>query len=119
MLTILIVDDEKNIRETLSDFLRLTGYEAITAENGNDALHQIRNHAPDLVICDLLMPKIGGYECLKAVKKDFEEIKIIMLTGILDDKIYQKCIDAGADDILTKPFDFLELEEKIDNLYTR
>ena len=81
MKTILVVDDEKNIRETLKDVLEDEGYNILLAEDGQQALDILNSKSVDVMLLDLWLPKIGGMEVLKKAKKKFGDIEIVIISG--------------------------------------
>jgi len=101
--TILIVDDEKNIREGLGKALQLDGYDVVLAEDGNVALEAINNYEIDLVISDLKMPGMQGEELLKHITSAYPTIQVIILTGYGTIETAVNAMRAGAYDFLTKP----------------
>lgn len=109
---ILVVDDDANIRELIKVNLEAAGYDVVTAVNGKDALEKVPAFLPSLIVLDVMMPEIDGWEVCKFVRDDpgLEHIRIIMLTarGSERDKLIGKGI-FKADDYLTKPFDIDEL----------
>jgi putative two-component system response regulator len=115
---ILVVDDERLNLRMLEDLLRREGYEVRTAVDGEEALEQVRQAPPDLILLDVMMPKLDGYEVCRRVKgnKDTVFIPIIMVTSLsrLEQKL--KGIEAGADDFLTKPFNSAELTTRVRSL---
>ena len=115
---ILVVDDEEHIRKILKFKLEKHGYAVITAENGEVALQIIRRESPDLVILDLMMPKMDGFEVCKRIRRNFQtaQIPIIMLTAKSDmaDKI--KGLGGGANDYLIKPYSNEELLLRVKNV---
>ncbi len=115
MKKILIVDDEKDIVETLSFMLKAKGFECITAFDGEEGLNLAKNSSPDLVILDVMMPKINGYKICRLLKFDnkYKNIPIIMITARSqeEDKIIGE--ETGADEYITKPFEFSEVLDKI------
>lgn len=106
MTTILIVEDEETLRETLAYNLEQEGYQTLTAADGEEALHLIRAHQPDLVVLDIMLPVLDGLSVCRLVRRDPQvaHIPIIMLTarGTQGDKMVG--LDSGADDYITKPF---------------
>lgn len=106
MTTILVVEDETTLLETLAYNLREEGYEVLTAGDGEDALGLIREHEPDLVVLDVMLPTLDGLTVCRRVRKDrsVAHIPIIMLTarGTEADKI--DGLESGADDYIVKPF---------------
>lgn len=112
---ILIVDDEPDLVETLKFRLEGQGYEIAIAYDGQDGLNKARSVRPDLILLDLMLPKLDGYKVAKMLKFDakYKSIPIIMLTARVqeaDEKLGYEC---GADAYITKPFDAKMLLEKI------
>lgn len=109
---ILVVDDEPRIISMIRMNLELEGHRVIEAHNGIDALEQIRTKLPDLVLLDVMMPELDGFETLKMLR-EFSSIPVIMLTakGEENDKVYG--LELGADDYVTKPFAPRELSSRI------
>jgi twitching motility two-component system response regulator PilG len=103
---ILVVDDSNTIRRSAEIFLKQGGHEVILAEDGFDALSKLAEHAPDMVFCDILMPRLDGYQTCSIIKRNpqFAATAIIMLSskdGVFDKA---KARMAGSQDHLTKPF---------------
>ena len=115
MKKILIVDDEKDIVETLSFMLKAKGFECICAYDGEIGLSMAKNETPDLVILDVMMPKINGYKICRLLKFDnkYKDIPIIMITARSQDEDKIIGEETGADEYITKPFEFSEVLEKI------
>ncbi len=116
---ILIVDDDPNIRILLSLNIGAAGYETFTAENGLKGLELIKQDKPDLIVLDVMMPQMDGWEICKIIKdhSDLQSIKILMLTAknAERDKMIGRHI-LKADDYMTKPFDITELLQSIEKL---
>lgn len=109
---ILIVDDEKEIRDLIDIYLKGEGYDTIKAENGEEALIMLSNNDVDLIILDIMMPKVNGIEaCLKI--REEREMPIIMLSAKSEDMDKILGLNTGADDYLTKPFNPLELVARV------
>jgi DNA-binding response OmpR family regulator len=108
MQRILVVEDDKNLRNLIRDYLTKAGYQVITAQDGKDALSQWRQNLADLVILDVMMPGIDGYEVLEYIREE-SDVPVIFLTakGELEDRI--QGFETGADDYMTKPFSIKEL----------
>ncbi len=108
---ILAVDDEPHIRRLVQVNLERHGYEVITATDGKDALEKIATEKPDLVVCDVMMPYMDGFEVLQTLRKnaDTRELPVIMLTAKAQDADVFKGWQSGADLYLTKPFNPMEL----------
>ncbi len=116
---ILLVDDEANMRLGLSDNLEFEGYEVDTAENGREGLDKIVNNTYDLVLLDVMMPEMSGYDVCKEVRAKGIDIPIILLTakGEEIDKVLG--LEFGADDYITKPFGVRELMARIKAILRR
>lgn len=112
---ILIVDDEPNIVLSLEFLMKKEGYRVRTASNGEEALHAIRESKPDLVLLDVMMPRMDGYEVCEAVRNDPEmkTVRIVMLTAKGREVEREKGLALGADDYVTKPFATRDLVEKV------
>ena len=101
---ILVVDDEQDIVKVLSKILEIAGYEVITALNGTEALHLVRQGNPHLVLLDYMMPDMTGFEVLKQIKEFSEEIYVVMVTGRGSEEVAASVMKAGASDYVIKPF---------------
>jgi len=112
---ILIVEDERDIVETIQFRLELEGLECLVAYDGEEALVKAKKENPHLILLDVMMPKINGYQVCRLLKSDqeYSHIPIIMLTAKAQesDKFWGK--ESGADDYLTKPFEMEKLIQKI------
>jgi two-component system, OmpR family, alkaline phosphatase synthesis response regulator PhoP len=104
--TVLVVDDEPNILLSLQFLLNKAGYEVRSAKDGEEALAEVARAAPDLVLLDVMMPKIDGFSVCKAIRDnpDWKDVRIIMLTARGRDIEREKGLALGADDYITKPF---------------
>jgi len=113
---ILVIDDEKGIRETLTEILSLVGYDVITATNGLDGIKFAETQFPDLIICDIMMPGIDGYEVAKRVRdnSDMVAVPFLFLSAKASNKDFRKGLGAGADDYLVKPFGSKELVDTVE-----
>ena len=116
---ILVVDDERPLRDALRRALTLDGYEVELAENGQHGLTQIATNSPDAVVLDIGMPGIDGLEVCRRLRSAGNRIPVLMLTArdAVEDRI--EGLDAGADDYLVKPFDVGELEARLRALLRR
>lgn len=101
--TILIVDDKRNVRIFLQDLLSEQGYRVVTANDGRDALIITQHEKPDLILLDIMMPNMDGYEFIKAYRKK-HETPIILLTAKMEESDKVLGLELGADDYITKPF---------------
>jgi DNA-binding response OmpR family regulator len=110
--TILVVDDERKLREMIRIYLEQEGYRAVEAGNGREALFVAREEKPDLIILDLMMPEMGGYEFIRAWSKE-AETPIIVLTAKVEDGDKILGLELGADDYVTKPFNVRELIARV------
>ena len=110
---VLVVDDEHNLREMISSYLQNEGYETVEAANGDSAVQTVKNDQIDLVLLDIMMPEMDGYEVLKEIRSIQKKLPVIMLTAKTDeiDKIVG--LEMGADDYITKPFSLRELSARI------
>jgi len=110
--TILIVDDEPQIAEIATDYLRHAGFEVLTARDGARALETVRGRRPDLVVLDLGLPKIDGIDVARAIRRD-SDTPIIMLTARAEEEDRLHGLEVGADDYMTKPFSPRELVARV------
>jgi two-component system alkaline phosphatase synthesis response regulator PhoP len=103
---ILVVDDEPTIVRLMEFILARQGHEMLVAVNGEEALEKIRDHAPDLVLLDIMMPRIDGYEVARQVRADpaTAKLPIIMLSAKAQEEDIRKGVDIGVDEYITKPF---------------
>jgi len=115
---ILVVDDDANIRQILETRLTISGYIVLLANDGEEALKLFRKESPDLIILDIMLPKIGGYEVCKRVRKE-SSVPIIMLTALGDISDRVMGLEFGADDYVVKPFSPKELEARIRSVFRR
>jgi DNA-binding response OmpR family regulator len=105
---ILVVDDERRLLNLLREYLEQDGYQVVTASDGREALFAARDHKPDLIILDLMMPEMDGWEFMRLHRQE-RNTPIIMLTARVDDVDKIAGLEMGADDYLTKPFSPREL----------
>ncbi|MCP4633574.1 MAG: response regulator [candidate division Zixibacteria bacterium] len=101
---VLIVDDEESMRHFLSKILTREGYNVFLAENGQNALDQLKETHIDIILADIKMPGMNGFELLKILKADWPEIGVIMMTGYGDSFTVKDALMLGADEYVTKPF---------------
>jgi two-component system KDP operon response regulator KdpE len=109
---ILIVDDDPAILRLLSTNLKARNYEVITATNGEESLEAVQRDFIDLIILDLMMPKVDGVEVCRRIR-EWSDVPIIILSARGDENDKVKCLELGADDYLTKPFGIAELMARI------
>ncbi len=110
--TILVVDDDANVRTILTDYLSKQGFRVISAVNGQQALFVARDEKPDLILLDIMMPEMDGYEFIRVFSKE-KETPMILLTGQSEEADKVVGLELGADDYVTKPFDLRELLARI------
>ena len=115
---ILVVDDEISIRQILETRLSICGYNVLLASNGEEALYLFRKEQPNLVILDITLPKIDGYEVCSEIRKE-SQVPIIMLTALGDISDRVMGLELGADDYVIKPFSPKELEARIRSVLRR
>ena len=112
MKTILIVDDKMSAQRLIADYLIENGYQVVTASNGREALIVARAENPDLILLDIMMPEMDGYEFMQRYRRD-HNTPVIMLTARLDETDKVAGLELGADDYVTKPFGMAELVARI------
>jgi len=106
--TILIVDDKASVRRLVDEYLSEQGYQVVSAENGRTALYAARQSKPDLILLDIMMPEMGGYDFLRLYRQE-SDTPVIMLTAKLEEVDKVLGLELGADDYVTKPFGMREL----------
>ena len=109
---ILIVDDDPAILRLLGTNLKARGYEVVAATNGEESLEAVQRDFIDLIILDLMMPKVDGVEVVRRIR-EWSDVPIIILSARGDENDKVKCLELGADDYLTKPFGIAELMARI------
>lgn len=117
-INILIVEDEKEIREGVSEYLAEVGYSVISAEDGMQAMELFKNNKIDLVILDIMLPKANGFVVLNKIRQE-GNVPVIMLTAMSDDYTQIMSFDEEADDYITKPFSIIVLHKRIEALLRR
>ncbi len=110
--TILVVDDKANMRTLVREYLTTEGFRVVTADNGRSALFVARQEKPDLVLLDIMMPQMDGYEFIRVYRKE-KNTPIILLTAKLEEADKVLGLELGADDYLTKPFSMRELTARV------
>ena len=118
-MRILVVEDEKDLNNIITKHLKKNNFSVDSVFNGEEALEYLEYGAYDLIILDIMLPKVNGYEVIKKLRENKNETAVLMLTArdSIEDKI--KGLDLGADDYLIKPFDFGELLARIRALVRR
>ena len=117
-VTILVVDDEPNIVQTLQDRLEMNEYTVITASNGQEGLKMAQQEKPDVILLDVIMPVMDGHEMLEVLRKqpECDDISVIMLTARSQTQDIARANACNIDDYIVKPFDLSELLEKIETV---
>ena len=117
MVTILVIEDNDEVRENISEILQLSGYRVLNAANGKSGVEVAIAEKPDLIICDIMMPVLDGYGVLHLLNKREETntIPFIFLTAKSEKMDFRKGMEMGADDYLTKPFDGIELLNAVES----
>jgi DNA-binding response OmpR family regulator len=110
--TILVVDDEPHVRKLVKANLESSGYKVLVAGDGEEAVGEVEKHQPDLVLLDLMLPKLDGYAACRRIR-EFSAVPIIMLTARSAEVDLIHGFDVGADDYLTKPFAVNELMVRV------
>lgn len=113
--TILVVDDEQDLLDLIEYNLKKEGFDVLKAENGEEGIRMTREHAPDLVLLDIMMPKMGGMEVVEVMRddEDLKRIPIIFLTARGDEKTEVEGLNKGGDDYITKPISTSKLISRI------
>lgn len=119
MHKILLVEDETHIRKFVNISLKREGFQVIEAETGEKGIEEAGKESPDIVILDIMLPGIDGYEVCKFLKKNYPEIGIIMLTARAQDRDKIQGLENGADHYIVKPFNPLELIAIVKSLLRR
>jgi len=116
--TILVVDDKSNVRTLVRDYLAEQGFHVLVADNGQNALYEARRAKPDLILLDIMMPEMDGFEFIRTFRKE-SETPVILLTAKLEESDKVIGLELGADDYLTKPFGMRELIARIHTVLRR
>ena len=113
MRKILVVDDEIIIRDLLEDFLSRKGYDVYTASDGRAAIAEVKEIKPYIVLLDIMMPGMDGIDTLEEIRRIDPRVGVIMITGVLDEKLGKRAMKLGAFDYITKPLDLDYLETAV------
>ena len=121
MSKVLIIEDQEEIRENLSELLEMSNFEVITAANGKNGFDRLQSERPDIVLCDVSMPIMDGYEVLKQAKENVKTtaIPFVFISASAQDADIQAGKMAGADRYLTKPFTTKKLIDTIEDLLNK
>lgn len=118
-ISILVVDDEEMLRDIMARILVKEGYTIDMAEDGEDALEKLRNKRYNLLILDIKMPRMNGFELLKIARKEYPDIGVIMMTAYGDTYTVKDALLLGADEYITKPFKSFEINLIVERAYWR
>jgi len=121
MAKILIAEDEPDIRELVTFMLRFAGYEVVAASNGEDAVRTAAREIPDLVIMDVRMPRMTGYDACRLMKSnpDLRDVPVVFLSAKGQESEIRSGLDAGAEEYLLKPFSPAELTNRVRGILSR
>jgi YesN/AraC family two-component response regulator len=118
-VSVLVVDDEAMLRDLLARILGREGYLVDTAANGEEALEKLRQNRYHLMVTDIKMPRLNGFELLKIAKKEYPEMGVIMMTAFGDSFSVKDALLLGADEYITKPFKSFEINLIVERAYWR
>jgi response regulator RpfG family c-di-GMP phosphodiesterase len=112
---VLLVDDEPGFAELLRDLLEMDNYEVVTAENGEEGLEKLKTYSPDVIISDVVMPRMSGFEMFKQVKAapETSSLPFLFITGFQDERVLAEARKIGVFGILRKPIDIEQIENRI------
>lgn len=116
MKTILIIEDNPEIRENITEILELASFNVVSAENGKEGILAAGKMFPDIILCDIMMPEVNGYEVLKGLKQNpfTAHIPFVYVTASAEKSEVKLAMDMGADGYVRKPFDTKELIDTIE-----
>lgn len=118
-VSILVVDDESMMRDLLEKILTRDGYRVFTAQDGEVALEVLKKQNISIVISDLKMPRLGGFDLLKIVKKEYPRVGMVMMTSHGDTYTVKDALLLGADEYIVKPFKSFEISMVVERAYWR
>jgi CheY-like chemotaxis protein len=108
---VLVVDDNEDAADALAELLRHAGHEVEVAYNGMCALARVRDHRPEVVLCDLGLPELSGFDCARAIRREFAgKIRLVAISGYAQPEDIRRCLEAGFDAHLAKPARPAEIE---------
>lgn len=121
MHKILVIEDDENIRESLVELLEMKSYVLLSADNGMQGLQKAKSERPDLILCDVMMPGLNGYEVIEEVRKtaDLARVPFVFLSAKAMENDVERGIQLGANIYLTKPFRAQELFSVVDQLLNK
>jgi two-component system, cell cycle response regulator DivK len=119
--TIMLVDDDKRCLELLTTHLKSLGWEVIPASNGRELLENVRRVRPSIIVLDMEMPEMNGFDVARSLKDDpnYRDIPVLAATGMFMPEDRERCLAAGCNDYISKPFTVQELKEHITLLLSR
>ncbi len=119
--TILIIDDEQNIRDSLADLLSVNGYFVLQSDSGAKGVELAQTHNPDLILCDIMMPKMDGYQTLEILRQNDKTstIPVIFVTAKAEKQAFERGMQLGAADYLLKPFTYKDVSLVINRCLAR
>lgn len=119
--TILLIEDTREVVMMLVDYLEMAGYKMVTAQDGIDGLSQAKLTHPDLILMDIQMPRMNGFETTEKLRSDpeFKQVPIVALTALAMPNDRQRCLDAGMDEYISKPVNLRALTKAIQHLLSR
>lgn len=107
---VLVVDDDQDLRTTISEFLNMRGFEVLEAGDGLEALLQVKRGRPEAVVLDIMMPRLGGLQALKRIRAFDPDVTVIVVTGAMETELHQLATRQGAAAVLVKPLTLADLE---------
>jgi two-component system response regulator PilR (NtrC family) len=118
-ITIMVVDDELMMRKLVEKVLTRDGFQVVLAEDGEEALHILAQRRVEIIISDIKMPRLNGFELLRSVKQQYPNIAVIMMTAYGDTYSVKDALLLGADEYVTKPFQSHEIALIVERTYWR
>jgi CheY-like chemotaxis protein len=118
MKKVLVIEDHPHLRELLRAQIKLKGFAAITAKNGREGIETAIAEKPDLILMDIIMPEMDGWEATRILREvtETKEVPIVAMTALFRPSDLQSCIEAGCNDYISKPFTLEELRNKMTRL---
>jgi DNA-binding response OmpR family regulator len=110
---ILVVEDQIEVLDTITEHLEREGYAVTRAVDGEEALRKVRNERPDLILLDLGLPGLSGFDVFQRLREDHPRVPVVMLTGLNDEAQARRTLQMGAVDYVRKPFDLLHLSRVV------
>lgn len=109
----LIVDDQKGIRKLLEELFKKEGFEVKVAADGREAIEEVREFVPDIILMDMKMPNMNGLEASQEILKTHQEIPIILMTAYGEMEVVKKALEIGVKKYITKPFDIVVIRDMV------